>query len=196
MLKRDLQTAFIISLVISIALVPTLISTGLYNQLPLPAPLVLALFPVLTLVGMTVAEIIAKKFKILLQVAKFALVGVSNTTVDFGLLNLLILSTGITSGAGIIPMNTVSFSAAVLNSYFWNKRWVFGEGKRGKFATFLLVTLIGVSINTGIVYTVTNYVPPVGNISETLWINIAKVLATGISLFWNFTGYKLIVFKK
>jgi len=56
--------------------------------------------------------------------------------------------------------------------------------------------LIGLAINSGIVYAITTFVPPTFVDSQKLWANLAKVLATGISLVWNFTGYRLIVFKK
>lgn len=197
MTKKDFLIGFIISLLICISLIPTLLVTNLYNKIPFPPLLLIFIsFPLLTLVGLLTSSLIAKKIKIVEQIAKFGLVGVSNTAVDFGVLNSLIFLTNTTSGSGIIPINATSFSIALVNSYFWNKRWVFGEGKRGNFVAFFVVTLIGLSINTSIVYLLTTYVTPIGVDSKTLWTNIAKVLATGVSLFWNFAGYKLIVFKK
>ncbi|OGD95445.1 hypothetical protein A3F02_03265 [Candidatus Curtissbacteria bacterium RIFCSPHIGHO2_12_FULL_38_9b] len=145
---------------------------------------------------MIVVSFAAKRFGLLWQFSKFALVGVLNTAIDFGILNLMILLTGITSGIGIIPLNIVSFSAAVTNSFFWNKKWVFQSPKEANFITFFVITLIGLVINSSIVYIITTFVPPVFVESETLWANLAKVLATGVALFWNFTGYKLIVFKR
>ena len=73
---------------------------------------------------------------------------------------------------------------------------IFKAKKEANFITFGIVTLIGLAINSGIVYAITTFVPPTFVDSQKLWANLAKVLATGISLIWNFTGYRLIVFKK
>ena len=197
MKKVDLGYSFAISLLVGLFLLPILVSTDLYSKLPTPLVFIglFGILPVVTLVGISIAWFIGKKIAILWQFSKFALVGVLNTAIDFGILNLLILLTGITSGLGIIPLNAVSFTTAVINSFFWNKKWVFQSRKDANFLTFFAITLIGLLLNSGIVYIITTFVPPVLISSETLWVNMAKVLATGVSLVWNFTGYKLIVFK-
>jgi|SRR3989304_9957190 len=198
MSKLDLIYSLAISLIVGLFLLPTFVNTGLSNKLSLPLLLILlfAVLPVVVTLGMIVVSFAAKRFGLLWQFSKFALVGVLNTAIDFGILNLMILLTGITSGIGIIPLNIVSFSAAVTNSFFWNKKWVFQSPKEANFITFFVITLIGLVINSSIVYIITTFVPPVFVESETLWANLAKVLATGVALFWNFTGYKLIVFKR
>lgn len=59
---------------------------------------------------------------------------------------------------------------------------------------FAAVSIIGALINSGLVGLITNYWLVTPNLD--LNKNIAKVIATAISLFWNFVGYKLFVFKK
>jgi len=194
--KRDLLYSTSCAFLISVFLLPTLISTGFYPKVPSPLLLLFVGFPIVTIVGMFTAFFLGKKLALFWQLAKFALVGVLNTAIDFGILNLLIVVTSITSGIGIIFVNAISFSTALVNSYFWNKEWVFSSAKKGDFVTFVVVTIIGLSMNTGIVYFLTTYVPPVFVSSSAQWANLAKVLATGISLVWNFAGYKLVVFKK
>lgn len=108
--------------------------------------------------------------------------------------------TGIYEGNGIIPLNIISFTVAVINSYFLNKRWAFKDqtgGEHGKkFTMFLLVSVIGAGINTATVRIVSTNIDPMFGLTQELWLNVAKVVATGISLVWNFAGYKLVVFKK
>ncbi len=193
---RDLTLSIVASFLFVLFLTPTLINTGYINKLPVPFYPLFVAIPVLAAIGMTVASLIGKKILLIWQFAKFMLVGFLNTAIDFGILNLLIFLTNITSGLQIIPLNAASFLIAIVNSYFWNRKWVFEGSKKGNFLTFLAVTLIGLAINSGIVFAITTYVPPVIVSSPTLWANIAKALATGVSLFWNFAGYKLIVFKK
>lgn len=193
--KKDILLSFSAGLGIAFFLIPTLLNTNLGSKIPL-FPVSLLAIPVITLCGMYVANAISKSLPIIWQLAKFALVGVLNTAIDFGALNFLISRTGVTGGSLIILLNATSFSLAVINSYFWNKDWVFSDGKKSNFVTFFAVTLIGLAINTGIVFGLTTYVPPLLVKSDKLWANLAKVLATGLSLIWNFLGYRLVVFKK
>jgi len=65
-----------------------------------------------------------------------------------------------------------------------------------KIAVFTAVSIGGAVINAVIVGTMTAYIDPLLGFSPELWANVAKVLATGLSLIWNFIGYKLFVFKK
>lgn len=134
------------------------------------------------------------------QLLRFAIIGGINTLVDFAILNALSWVTGIYSGDGIIILNIISFTVAVVNSYFLNKRWAFqdpsgGAGSR-KFTLFLAVSVIGAMINTATVRIITTNVDPVLGLAPELWLNAAKAAATGLSLIWNFVGYKFWVFRK
>jgi putative flippase GtrA len=62
------------------------------------------------------------------------------------------------------------------------------------FLVFFIITFIGLSINVSLVSLISVHLHLTQN--PDLDKNIAKVIATGVSLFWNFTGYKFIVFKK
>jgi len=133
------------------------------------------------------------------QFSKFVVIGFMNTAIDFTILNLLMWWTGIYSGTSIILLNIISFSIAVFNSYFWNKYWTFRDLDKveaKEFSQFILVTLIGLAINSSIVYGITTLISPMFGISPELWANLAKVAATGFSLIWNFIGYKFIVFNR
>lgn len=67
-----------------------------------------------------------------------------------------------------------------------------------QFAVFIIVSLVGLLINSVVVVIASNFIAPylqdVTNIDTIK--NIAKALATVFSLIWNFLAYKLIVFKK
>jgi putative flippase GtrA len=67
-------------------------------------------------------------------------------------------------------------------------------GDNNPVITFYIVTLIGFLIN----YSLVAYVSVALHLTSNpdLNKNIAQVVATSVSLFWNFFGYKLIVFKK
>ena len=140
------------------------------------------------------------KFPFIKQFVKFFVVGIINTAIDFLVLNTEMLLTGITSGPYMLLLNSISFSVATVNSFFMNKRWTFEdkENKQSgvKFSQFLIVSVIGITINGGIVYAITSFTNPLFGMSPQLWANVAKLFATVVSLIWNFLGYKFIVFKK
>jgi putative flippase GtrA len=134
------------------------------------------------------------------QFLRFAIIGGINTAIDFAVLNLLSWGSGIYEGNGIILLNMISFTVAVINSYYMNKHWAFKDQESGeqgkKFTLFLLVSVIGAVINTATVRIISTNIDPMFGLSQELWLNAAKVVATGLSLVWNFVGYKLFVFKK
>jgi len=133
-----------------------------------------------------------------MQFSKFVAIGLLNTAIDFGVLNLLMWLADIYKGKWLFLLNAVSFTAALINSYLWNKLWTFKDKSTRdvpvEFSRFLLISIIGAIINSSIIYFITTYITPYYGLSEQIWANLAKVLATGFSLIWNFLGYKFIVF--
>ena len=155
-------------------------------------------FPIIFLLGILIGQALSRLFTIISQIVKFLEVGVLNTFIDIGILNLLVWISGVTSGAGLVPLNTISFLCAATNSYYWNKYWTFkkeGQLKGKEFLQFLIISIIGWGINTGIVVLGTTFLAPVAALSAGAWVNIMKLTATLISMAWNFIGYKFIVFR-
>lgn len=138
--------------------------------------------------------------RIIRQFSKFIVVGGINTGIDFLVFNALMYITGITTGGSLAILNLISFSIAVVNSYFMNKYWTFQDitkdREETKFAQFIAVSTVGAGINSAIVAVFTSLFPPILGLSPHIWANIGKLLATGASLIWNFIGYKLFVFKR
>jgi len=209
-------------------------------------------------------EKLLNKYPVLLQLSRFVAIGVINTALDFIVLNLLSKLLGITEGPQLGAINIISFSLAVVQSYFWNKYWTFntthasvlsnfrrlvlvgGVGSISVFAVlisakfsaqpivyfiifalfiiaelalwisfhlmqnasvqttdtskqfviFVIVSLVGLLINSVLVTLLSTKIPTNSFTNADLVKNLAKVLATGVSLIWNFVGYKLIVFKR
>lgn len=69
-----------------------------------------------------------------------------------------------------------------------------GGNSGQQFAVFLAVSVVGLLINSMLVWLITSNVALVDNAD--LNKNMAKIVATGASLVWNFIGYKIFVFKK
>ncbi len=72
------------------------------------------------------------------------------------------------------------------------------EGATTQFATFLLISLIGLGINTIILVLSTKVITPGLEVyvNPDIIKNVAAVMATAVSLIWNFVGYKIFVFKR
>jgi len=114
---------------------------------------------------------------------RFSVVGTIGAVVDFGVLNLLILLFGLAK----VWANTCSFSAAVCSNFLWNRLWTYPETRGDpvlpQLTRFALVNVIGLGINQAIFLSLDRWVftgwGPLG-------YNLAKVIATGVVLFWNF----------
>lgn len=194
---RDYSNAAIIGLTIGIFLIPTI--RNLIGAKPLYYIAAIIAFPILSVLGIWIAKsLFGRRFPGIYQFMKFGLIGVSNTAVNFGVVNTLVYITNITSGAKLIPITVLAFLLSLTNSYFWNSHWSFNtEGTRtlSQFLKFGMVTLVGVILNSGVVYAITKITPP-GGISPKLWVNIANLIAVLGVMFWNFFGFKLVVFKQ
>lgn len=157
------------------------------------------LLPLIALFLLWVFAVLGRRRPSVFQVGKYAAVGFLNTAVDFAVVNVLVLATGIVSGLKLGLLNSVSFALAVVNSYFWNKYWTFSvrrEGIRGgEFAQFVIVSLVGLFLNSGFVSAVTAYLAPPFGLTPQQWVNLVKAMAIFINLVWNFSGYKFIVFR-
>lgn len=198
MTKKDALLGAIIGAAIALLIYPIAHNLGFSFSLPFQAALTVAL-ALLTPAGIAVAAWLARRWAVILQVAKYGAVGVLNTLIDAGMLNLLSAWSGVYSGTPIILYNSIGFSVAVVNSYFWNRYWVFAsrDTQYGKeFVQFVIVSAIGLGLNTGLVYLLTTFVTPFSGLTPQVWENVAKAIAIPLSFAWNFAGYKFIVFRQ
>ncbi len=129
-----------------------------------------------------------------MQIGRFAIVGTINTAIDFGLLFLLTFL-----GLPKIAANTVSTGSAFVFSFFANKKYTFKSTNKNikyEIISFIIITLFGLWVlQNGIIWLIT---PLIKNIvsQEQLALFAAKLLATAVSLVWNYCLYDKVVFKK
>lgn len=141
--------------------------------------------------------------KLIRQFFKFFVIGVMNTLIDLGILNIATMITGAREGSLYAVQKGISFMAAVTFSYFMNKRWAFqdqSKEKEGrKFSQFLFVSVIGMIINITAATVAVTYVQPLIHIkflTPQLWVTVGGLCGSVSGLLWNFVGYKFWVFKK
>jgi putative flippase GtrA len=146
-----------------------------------------------------IASFIGRRMAGIYQFAKFAAVGVLNSSIDLGIFNLLTLALGtplVETSTGrytFFAYKTISFFAATTNSYFWNRTWTFktDQSGAGTAAKFYALTALTWALNAGVATTVAT----LGS-GNTLWTNLIGPVAGILSaMFANFFGYKLLVFK-
>lgn len=125
---------------------------------------------------------------------KFAFVGVTGAVVDFGLLNLLRLVFDIP----LIWAQAISFTAAVINNFLWNRFWTYPDS-RSKLAhrqliQFFLINIIGIIVRTPLITWLDKIILGMlnGN-AVTLPLenfvisqNLALALSVGVIMLWNF----------
>jgi len=154
------------------------------------------------------------------QIAKFLIVGGSSFVIDAGLHRLLMFN--LTAGGTLVSItagewlhhafgnpdfaapDTLAFVAfkiptaalAILNSFFWNRRWTFGiktkENQRTQLIRFVTVSLVGLALNSVIGTVVFELLQ--GKVIHA-W-TVATVSAAGEVAVWNFLGQRLWAFRK
>lgn len=145
----------------------------------------------------------SRRRKELKHFIKFAIVGILGTVTDFTILILLI------ELVGFIPVvaNGFSFSVSILQNFILNRQWTFPESRirtlRQQLTIFVIVSVIGLGINTIIFYFVDLSLQPYWSawLSNVDWGDrisyiFAKLCAISIVLFWNFTANRLWTFKE
>ncbi len=154
----------------------------------------------LPVVGPLWRQVLARP-KELERFIKFAIVGAIGAVVDFAVLNLMkrvfeTMGLGVGWGIALPPhqiqlaaANTLSFSAAVLSNFTWNRLWTFPESRQrplgSQLLQFTVVNVLGWGINTLLLLVMDHYVFQ-HFFSVRLSYNLAKAFAIGVVLFWNF----------
>ena len=128
------------------------------------------------------------------QKIRFGIVGLANTALDFILLFILV-------GLGLdkIPANYISTGISFVFSFFVNKKFTFkskGGNVKKQFAYFIAITIVGLWVIQPIIITIVSNLLESTGLAEAAILFIAKVIATGASLVWNYLFYSRLVFKE
>ena len=125
--------------------------------------------------------------------ARFLTVGAVGTVLDFSILTLLKLA-----GLPTLFANSISFTAGLLNNFTWNRLWTFGDSVkadwRRQLAQFTLVSLVGLALNNLIVLSLEGLFGAMLGSSQWAYLP-AKVIATGMVVFWNYFANRMWTFK-
>lgn len=122
--------------------------------------------------------------KLINQIAKFGVVGIIATLIDYILLFIL------TDVFKIYYMTSsiISFSVSLIFNYIASIKWVFNVEHKQTYKDgllFLIFSLIGLWINQEVMYLT---VEKLG-----VYYMISKIFATGIVMVWNFITRKIFI---
>jgi putative flippase GtrA len=124
---------------------------------------------------------------------RFILIGILNTIIDFGIYTLLI-----SAGMSSILANYPATTTAMVFSFFANKKYTFRDNSKAiskQIINFLLVTLTGLWVLQPITIFLLEDMAQNITGDDTLGSLMAKVVATVVSLSWNYVLYSRVVFK-
>jgi putative flippase GtrA len=126
---------------------------------------------------------------------RFALVGIIGAVVDFGVANLLVYA----FSAPLVLAGTISFIAAILSNFIWNRYWTYPDSRSKHIARqliqFSVVSVMGLAIRIPILRWLEPplyrllYNPPFSLpvlTPDLLAKNITLAIAVLIVMFWNF----------
>ena len=126
---------------------------------------------------------------------RFGIVGGANTAIDIGILFSLVNFLKLP----IIYSNIISTSVALIFSYFANKKFTFkhkDQNTRKQIITFFGITLIGLWILQPIIITLVGALLFYLSFDKNIVLFIGKIIATCVTLVWNYLLYRRFVFKK
>ncbi len=126
---------------------------------------------------------------------RFAFVGAIGAVVDFGVMNLLreVFS------FPLVLAGTISFIAAILNNFFWNRYWTYPDSRSKKILRqlleFSIVSVTGLLIRIPVLKfleplmtRLVNWFPVKLSLlsPDALSANLTLAIAVTIVMFWNF----------
>ena len=210
MVVRDYWLGVLSGLLIGLMFMPVLkmAKPDLYLKLRLA---IIPFFLIGAPLGLIICHALSRKIAVMWQFGKFFLTGIMNLLVDFGTLALVTVifrnflhlnstDTMLTVGVAITfysLFKAISFTVSNINSYFWNKYWTFDQaaGKKSEFFQFFIVSIVGFVVNVVVASLVFNGFSNSAALTADQWSLIGAASGSVAGLFWNFFGYKFIVFK-
>lgn len=127
---------------------------------------------------------------------RFAVVGAIGAVVDFGIANLLTRAFHFP----LVLAGTISFIAAILNNFIWNRNWTYPDSRSkpvmAQLVQFSIISVMGLAIRIPVLWYLEPPMerlmanlgldfPPIMN-STQLADNITLAIAVVIVMFWNF----------
>ena len=132
--------------------------------------------------------------------SKFTVVGLSNSVVDLGILNLFLWLASTRDPSVLALYNGVALVLANVNSYFWNTRWTFrGRAKRRdrrQRVLFTLQALFNICVSNGLFFLLVRPVLVYTEVPAYLAGNVAKLVSIAVASTLSFFLMRYLVFSR
>ena len=132
----------------------------------------------------------------LLQILRFSIVGILNTSIDVLTLNVLILLFPTHNANLLLIYNSIAYTLGALNSFLLNKYWTFKRQHAitgGELLRFAIINAIGILCNDAIVWSAAQLLHTIIP-NAVIWANAAKLCAVLGTAFVTYLGMRLWVF--
>jgi putative flippase GtrA len=132
------------------------------------------------------------------QLIKYGIIGGVNFLIDFSVVKILSILTGINSGFPLFFFNLISFFIYSINGYFMNKKFTFKtKGDKKSYIKYASVLGIAMLANSAILITLThNNLLISSGISNDQWLSISKLIASITTGIFSFLINKFFIFNE
>ncbi|MBU5342567.1 GtrA family protein [Caldifermentibacillus hisashii] len=119
------------------------------------------------------------------QFLKFGAVGFFNTLITVVTFNILVIL-----GLNYVLSNILGYTFGIINSFYWNKKWVFksNSGEINIIFKFVIVNLVTLGLNTFLLYLLVDHLH--------IRYFLSQLVATAVGMVINFILNKKWTFDK
>lgn len=119
------------------------------------------------------------------QFLKFGAVGFFNTLITVVTFNILVIL-----GLNYVLSNILGYTFGIINSFYWNKKWVFksNSGEINIIFKFVMVNLVTLGLNTFLLYLLVDHLH--------IRYFLSQLVATAVGMVINFILNKKWTFDK
>ena len=124
--------------------------------------------------------------RLLKQIIKFGVVGLTAFLIDYSLLYIFTEYFGIY----YLYSSIISFTVSLIYNYILSIKWVFDVTKKQtakEITIFVILSIMGLGINQLVMYVMVKWLK--------IYYMITKIVATGIVMVWNFVTRKIFIEK-
>jgi putative flippase GtrA len=131
--------------------------------------------------------------------SKFSIVGLSNSVVDIGVLNLFLWLEPTREVYLLVLYNGIALVLANVNSYVWNTLWTFrgrAEHDLRQVVLFSLQVLVNIGVSSGLFWALIHPIIVYTEVPTYLAGNVAKIISVTVASTISFFIMRYVVFSR
>jgi putative flippase GtrA len=131
--------------------------------------------------------------------SKFSIVGLSNSVVDIGVLNLFLWLEPTREVYLLVFYNGIALVLANVNSYVWNTLWTFrgrAEHDLRQVVLFSLQVLVNIGVSSGLFWALIHPIIVYTEVPTYLAGNVAKIISVTVASTISFFIMRYVVFSR